>query len=145
MSFGLVFAQFGLIAALVYQVYSAWPNVRLETPAAALLALSIAMALWTLTVNRPGNFNIIPEPKEQGQLVTDGPYQWIRHPMYTCVLLFCAACALMIDGWWAWYSWIVLFAVLWFKSVVEEHLLLQRYSEYAQYKSRTKRFVPFLV
>jgi len=144
MSFGLVFAQFGLLAALLWQVYHAWPNLTFGTAGAALFAISIALGIWTLTVNRPGNFNVIPEPKEDGTLVTQGPYQWIRHPMYTSLLLFAAGCAVVIDGWWAWYTWGALLVILWFKSEVEEHLLIKHFPHYAAYRQQSKRFVPWV-
>lgn len=144
MSYGLVFAQFGLLAALLWQVVSAWPDVTLGSPGAALLAVSIALGVWTLTVNRLGNFNVTPEPKEDGHMVTQGPYQWIRHPMYTSVLLFAAGLAVAIDGWWAWYTWGALLVVLWFKSELEEHFLIKHYSQYVAYRQRSKRFVPWV-
>ncbi|WP_243478215.1 methyltransferase family protein [Orrella daihaiensis] len=144
MSYGLVFAQFGLLAALVWQAYQAWPNLTFGVTGSTLFAVSIALGIWTLTVNRPGNFNVIPEPREGGQLVTQGPYQWIRHPMYSSLMLFAAGCATVIDGWWAWYSCGALVLVLWFKSEVEEHLLIKQFRQYEAYRQRSKRFVPML-
>lgn len=144
MSYGLVFAQFGLLAALVWQVYRAWPDLIFGTLGAGLFAVSIALGIWTLTQNRPGNFNVTPEPRDNAQLVTLGPYQWIRHPMYTSLLLFAAGCAVVIDGWWAWYTWGALLVVLWFKSEVEELFLAKQFPQYVVYRQRTKRFVPFV-
>jgi protein-S-isoprenylcysteine O-methyltransferase Ste14 len=144
MSYGLVFAQFGLLAALLWQVYTAWPDLIFGTVGAGLFAVSIALGIWTLTLNRPGNFNVTPEPRDNAQLVTLGPYQWIRHPMYTSLLLFAAGCAVVIDGWWAWYTWGALLVVLWFKSEVEELFLTKQFPQYVVYRQRTKRFVPFV-
>lgn len=142
MSFGLVLAQFGLLAALVWQVYLRWPHLQMSEAAAASLALAVALGVWTLMVNRPGNFNVVPEPKEDGRLVTTGPYEWIRHPMYTSVLLFAAGCALLIHGWWAWFTWLCLLLVLSFKALVEERMLLKQFAGYASYMRQTKRFLP---
>lgn len=144
MSAGLVFAQFGLLASLAWQVYAKWPAIELGSVSAGLFALSIALGLWTLTANRPGNFNVVPEPKTGGRLITKGPYQWIRHPMYTSLLLLATGLAWVIHGWWAWYTWITLAIVLWFKSVIEEHLLRKHFGAYADYQRRSKRFVPWV-
>lgn len=144
MSYGLVFAQFGLLTALLWQVYKAWPDLMFGTAGAGLFAVSIALGIWTLTQNRPGNFNVTPEPRDNAHLVTLGPYQWIRHPMYTSLLLFAAGCAVVIDGWWAWYTWGALLVVLWFKSEVEELFLTKQFPQYVVYRQRTKRFVPFV-
>lgn len=144
MSYGLVFAQFGLLAALLWQVYRAWPAVTFGVWGAALFSVSIALGIWALTANRLGNFSILPEPTDNTRLVTFGPYQWVRHPMYTSLLLFAAGCAVVIDGWWAWFTWGALLVVLCFKSAVEEHLLAQRFSDYVAYQQRSKRFVPWV-
>jgi protein-S-isoprenylcysteine O-methyltransferase Ste14 len=73
----LVAAQFALLAWLIWPLTpQAW-----SLPALALLGCAVVLGLWTLVYNRPGNFNIRPEPKVSGQLVTSGPYQYIRNPM----------------------------------------------------------------
>src|ERR1700674_1641909 len=83
----LVAAQFGLIAWLI------WPfTPQVWSPTAlALLACSIALGVWTLAHNRLGNFNIRPEPKASGGLVTSGPYRFVRLPMYSALLFFAAS------------------------------------------------------
>ena len=69
-------------------------------PAALVpLALSALLGVWTLAWNRPGNFNIRPEPKAGGQLVTGGPYRLMRHPMYTAVLLFAVPASPLAQPW----------------------------------------------
>ena len=86
-----------------------------------MLALaSVALAAWTLAHNRPGNFNIRPAPKAQGHLVTTGPYRWIRHPMYTSVLLGAAALAWTSGLLIGWASSSALAVVLVLKSTLEE-------------------------
>lgn len=144
MNESLVFAQFGLLATLGWQIFHRWATLSWGTAVAILLALAFTLAAWTLTVNRPGNFRIVPEPKDDGQLITTGPYEWIRHPMYTSLLLFAAASALLINGWWAWFNWLALLIVLIFKLAVEEHLLEQHFPTYKDYKSHTKRLIPWV-
>jgi protein-S-isoprenylcysteine O-methyltransferase Ste14 len=145
MNEGLVFAQFGLLATLAIQVYNRWPNVRLDNLSAGLLTLGIVLTIWTLTANRIGNFRIVPEPKEGGQLITHGPYHYIRHPMYTSLLLFAVTAVIIIDGWWAWFNWLSLLLVLVFKAAIEEGYLTKHFKDYAQYMKHTKRFVPWVI
>lgn len=141
----LVALQFALLFVLATL---AAPNVlHGDIPAAALmLALaSVALAAWTLVHNRPGNFNIRPAPKAHGRLVTTGPYRWVRHPMYTSVLLGAAALAwtssLPAAGW---ASWSALAAVLLLKSTLEERWMREKHPDYAAYTQRSKRFLPWL-
>lgn len=137
----LVALQFALLGWLV------WPFTPQQwTPLAlAFAAGALAVGVWTLAHNRPGNFNVHPEPHARGRLVTGGPYRYMRHPMYTAVLLFAAAeTAAYMDPWKLLAS-ALLFAVLLGKARIEEHRLAERYPEYPAYAARVKRFVPWLV
>ena len=139
----LVTLQFGLLALLAWRAWGVPGNVH--TAVAPLLAASAGVALWALTANRPGNFNIRPTPRSGGTLVTTGPYRWVRHPMYTSVLLAAAAAAWQsrrpIDG----LLCAALLAVLLAKAVIEERALTRRFADYRAYKARTTRFLPWLV
>ncbi len=135
-----VILQFTLLSLLL------WPFApgRLTLPGVALLLASLLLSLWTLWHNRPGNFNIHPQPHPRGNLVTTGPYRWIRHPMYSAVLLLGLAAALYYGGLWKWAAEAGLVVVLWFKARAEERLLLSRYPGYAAYRQRTRALIPFL-
>ncbi len=143
MSIGLqsrlwVAAQFLLIAAMVL-----WPAAwRWDAVAITLGLAAIALGLWVFAYNRPGNFNIRPEPKAGGQLVTGGPYRWMRHPMYVALLLGMAAVAAESHSWVQAGLWWLLLLVLNFKAALEERLLRQRWPDYAAYCQRTRRFIP---
>lgn len=140
----LVALQFALLLVLAAL---AVPNVlHGDIPAAAfMLALaSVALAAWTLAHNRPGNFNIRPAPKAQGHLITTGPYQWIRHPMYTSVLLGAAALAWTSSPRIGWAAWSALVIVLLLKSTLEERWMREKHPGYAAYLLSSKRFVPWL-
>ncbi len=140
----LVLLQFGLLLLLAVAAgpsiaRGAWPM-----PAGVLAALSLALAIWTLAHNRIGNFNIRPVPKRGGRLVTSGPYRWIRHPMYTSVLLGAAALAWTAPA-WAWLGWFGLWLVLWAKATLEEAQMTQWHPDYRAYRQRSRRFLPWLL
>jgi protein-S-isoprenylcysteine O-methyltransferase Ste14 len=115
-------------------------------PPATLLLGGAALALmaWTLLHNRLGNFNIRPLPKTYGSLVTSGPYRWIRHPMYTAVLLGGAALALMSAPAPGWTVWAGLALVLFVKSTFEERWMREQHPAYRDYATQSKRFVPLI-
>ena len=137
----LVAAQFALIGWLIWPFTpQAW-----SLPALALLGAAVGLGLWTLAYNRPGNFNIRPEPKSSGHLVTGGPYRHMRHPMYTALLLFCAAEATAYQDPWKLAACALMAMVLWSKSALEERALCERYPEYVAYAARVKRFVPRVI
>ncbi len=115
-------------------------------PAATLLLgmASLGLMAWTLLHNRLGNFNIRPIPKTFGTLVTSGPYRWIRHPMYSAVLLGGAALALMSKPVPGWAVWVCLALVLWVKSTFEERWMREQHAAYSAYAAHSKRFVPLI-
>jgi protein-S-isoprenylcysteine O-methyltransferase Ste14 len=134
----LVAAQFALLAWLI------WPLTlqRWSLPALLLAACAAGLGLWTLAYNRPGNFNIRPEPKASGHLVTGGPYGLIRNPMYSALLLFAAAEVVAYADMWKITCWLALALVLLAKAMLEERGLRERFPGYAAYAQRVRRFIP---
>lgn len=105
---------------------------------------SALLGLWTLWFNRPGNFNVQPQPRAEGRLVQEGPYRWVRHPMYDAVLLLAAGAAAWLANTLSTVLWLALLAVLMAKAHLEEQWLLKHYPTYANYRLRTWRFVPWI-
>ena len=141
----LVVLQFLLIAALALVAILAIRE-RAIPPGAWMVGLGgLALGLWAVASNRPGNFNIRPEPRAGGQLVSHGPYRWIRHPMYTAVIAIAVACAAIVGATWAWLCVAALVAVLVAKATLEERALLVLHPDYGDYRGRTKRFLPWVV
>ncbi len=133
-----VLAQFALVAGML-----AWPAHWRLTPWALLVAgLGGALGLWVMAWNRPGNFNIRPEPRAGARLIQGGPYRRMRHPMYSALLLVMGGVALASPDPARATAWLGLLLVLHGKSELEERLLLARWPEYAAYRARTWKFIP---
>lgn len=103
---------------------------------------SVALGLWTLKSNRPGNFNIHPAPKTGGHLVRNGPYRWVRHPMYGSVLLLAAGAVAWLKDLAGAMLWLTLLIVLLVKGGLEERWLTEQYPDYAEYQRGTWRLLP---
>jgi len=144
----LVLLQMGLLLVLGWLALRAvWPHpaAALATPQAIVLGLASGLlGGWTLLHNRLGNFNIHPAPRIDGVLVTSGPYHWVRHPMYSAVLLGAAALACLPGSAQPWLIWLSLCAVLWAKSWLEEQWLRVHYAPYDAYCQQCGRFLPRL-
>jgi protein-S-isoprenylcysteine O-methyltransferase Ste14 len=139
-SFTIVALQVALIVAIALPFDAVGWNV----PAGALVAAVFAVGGWALTANRPGNFDIRPEPKPGGQLVTRGPYAYVRHPMYLAVMLAMPGFCLGYGEGWRWVALVALGIVLAIKMGIEEKAMAARHPDYAAYARTTKRIVPFL-
>jgi protein-S-isoprenylcysteine O-methyltransferase Ste14 len=82
--------------------------------------------------------------REKHELVERGPYAYIRHPLYSGLLLMLMGVALYYGR----KTWIIVFVCCFFglylKSQMEEHLLAKTFPAYAEYKQRTKALIPFI-
>ncbi len=107
----------------------------------ALTLLGVGVLVWGFfSLGR--NLTPLPTPKADGRLVVEGIYHWIRHPIYTGVLVVALGWALFSQSGWRLALFAVLSAFFWIKSAYEERLLLQRYPQYGDYRHRTGRFWP---
>jgi protein-S-isoprenylcysteine O-methyltransferase Ste14 len=115
-----------------------WPSLG-----AVLCMLGLVLMLAAF-VSLRAVIQVAPEPKAGGRLVTSGPYRWLRHPIYTgMVLLFVGlffrkpTAAIGIAS-------VVVITFLIAKSRFEEELLQERYPDYLQYKMRSWGIIPGL-
>ena len=135
----LVALQFAGVALSCYPV--GWQNHG-HPFWLAFCAIGTALGITTLCYNKLGNFSVYPEPKTGTELITHGPYQYARHPMYTSliVMMFGIAC---YNGHWLNVPGLalVLIAVL-LKADREEVLLAQVFAQYPEYCDKTRRFIP---
>lgn len=107
-----------------------------------LLAASLALGLWALFSIKLSNLKITPDVAPRAELITKGPFRFIRHPMYSALLL--ATLALVMDQATAprISAWFILFVDILFKLSYEEKLLSSHFKEYESYRQRTKRLIP---
>jgi len=141
----LVLLQFGFLFFLGFLATPSILRGNISLSALTLAGTSLALVLWTFRHNRLGNFNIRPGPKALGVLIMSGPYQLIRHPMYSSVLLGAAALALLSEPLLAWGIWALLAGVLIVKATLEERWMLEQHPNYGAYIQRSKRFLPYLL
>lgn len=119
------------------------PSLALGWIGAALTAIGIGFAIWA-RVNLGRNWSPRPAAKEHHELVTTGPYAYVRHPIYTGIMLAALGTALT--------SSIFGIGMLIFISIAfalrinkEEKIMLDLFPEqYPEYQKHTKRLVPFV-
>jgi protein-S-isoprenylcysteine O-methyltransferase Ste14 len=116
--------------------------LRLMSDVTVLTGLIIA--LWARTV-LGGNWSASVAFKENHELIERGPYRFVRHPIYTGVLLMILGTAIISGRPWPFLALIICFLVYWQRLRQEEALLTKHFPEtYPGYKSRTKALIPFL-
>jgi protein-S-isoprenylcysteine O-methyltransferase Ste14 len=119
------------------------PSPLEGTAGVVVCVLGMAFACWA-RVHLGSNWGMPMTLKEQPELVTSGPYAFVRHPIYTGILVAMLGSALVVDPWYA-------FGVLPFAGYfiycakTEEKAMLQQFPDrYGAYMQRTKLLIPFL-
>ena len=88
------------------------------------------------------NLSPFPSPKTNSELVQSGLYKYVRHPIYTGILISSFSFALATASGYRILISILLYILFIVKSEYEETLLMQRYKEYESYMKKTGRFFP---
>ena len=120
------------------------PSLPLGLAADALALVGLLIMLWArVSIGRNWSGEVVL--KEDHQLVTSGPYAYVRHPIYTGLLTLMLGTALI----WGTVAGFVLFLIFGFgfryKSKVEETFMTEHFSDaYPAYMKRTKAFIPRL-
>ncbi len=126
-------------------VIIAWPffdQADGRGPWLALSVLGVFVGLSTLAHNKLGNFGIYPEPIPDSCLVTTGPYRWVRHPMYSSLLLFMLGVALYRHALPNYIGMVLLTIAIFGKMHREEVHLHMKFEDYSEYVKRTHRLLP---
>jgi protein-S-isoprenylcysteine O-methyltransferase Ste14 len=84
----------------------------------------------------------LPLPNDRAELRTGGLYRWVRHPIYSGLLIGAAARAVTSGNSWALVTFGALAGLLTGKTRFEERHLGARFPGYAAYAARTPRFIP---
>lgn len=137
--------QFVLMAAIVGAVI-AWPDrdSTWRSGLGALLFLAGTLVVILATRALGSSMTPFPRPARGGQLVDDGPYAFVRHPVYSGGILVFGGIPVALSP-WALVGTGVLALVWALKARVEERLLAPRYPAYAEYSDRVRfRLVPFV-
>jgi protein-S-isoprenylcysteine O-methyltransferase Ste14 len=145
----LALAGIGMLVPLIY-VFSSlldFANYSLPHWAGWLGAILFAVAIWLLWrshVDLGRNWTPTLGIRADHQLVTDGVFKYVRHPMYAAHLLWAIAQVLMLHNWIAGYSFLVVSVPHYLLRVkAEEQMMLEQFGEqYESYMQRTGRIIP---
>ena len=131
-----------LVALVVLPGRDDWPTPSWVRLVGQVLVVAgfVLMIVASLRLGR--GLTATPVPNARGQLITGGLYQYVRHPIYSGVLLVVVGLTVR-SGSFVTLS-VAIVTVVFFdrKARWEEAQLRERYPDYAEYASHTPRFVP---
>ena len=108
---------------------------------AAGLGLAVFARVWLA-----GNWSATVTVKQGHELIRSGPYAYVRHPIYSGLLLALLGSALAVGEWRALVG-LALFVVAFARKLtIEERFMANEFGEaYARYRAEVKALIPFCV
>ncbi len=104
--------------------------------------LADLLAYWVFS-NLNNNVSPTVVAREKAQLVTSGPYKWVRHPLYTMGMIAYLGFALMAENWFIALMSVLVFIVLAIRTPKEEAKLIEKFGDtYREYMKHTGRYLP---
>lgn len=137
----LVGLQFFIILLMLLPIGS-----QTKYPYIGLTIIGIALLIGFLAIaeHKRDNFNIRPDIKEDGELVTSGIYRFVRHPMYLSVIVGMFGLLIIYSSYYELILFLFLVLTLLTKLLYEEQLWQCHDESYCEYMQKTKRLIPFL-
>jgi protein-S-isoprenylcysteine O-methyltransferase Ste14 len=122
----------------IYQMPSPW-NVFMF--GGQLLAMGLLLiAIRQTDILSFLGFRQLSEGEKTAKLITHGPYRWVRHPLYTGILLFMWLTPTMTQNILSVYLGLTVYILI--GAYFEEKKLLREFQEYAEYKRKTPMLIP---
>jgi protein-S-isoprenylcysteine O-methyltransferase Ste14 len=122
----------------------AWPAPGVWRFVGATCALAGAALAWRAIRELGPNLSPLPAPRHRAVLVRSSVYARARHPIYGGLIVAAAGWALWKTSGLHLVLTAVFAAYMAAKAAREERFLLERFPDYAEYRSKTARFIPGL-
>jgi protein-S-isoprenylcysteine O-methyltransferase Ste14 len=132
-------SRFGLPSEILPMTPDPGP---IRTAGVALFTVGLLTAILG-RLNLGKSWSDIESP-HAAQVVSNGVYAYIRHPIYSGDLIMLTGLELALNSWLV-LGVLLLIPVVFLRAVKEEKMLAQTLTGYDAYIQRTKRFIPFVV
>ena len=111
----------------------------------ALIAIGLGFSVWA-RMHLGSNWSGTVTLKESHQLVRSGPYGWVRHPIYTGLLLAILGSAVARNEWRAAIGFALVVIALIRRVRIEERWMREVFgANYEAYQREVRALVPFIV
>jgi protein-S-isoprenylcysteine O-methyltransferase Ste14 len=110
-----------------------------------LCVFGLSVTIWARRT-LAGNWSSDVTFKQNHELIKAGPYRFVRHPIYTGLLVMALGTAINTGWVRCWLGIVVVGIGFWIKLKQEERLMLLHFpNEYPAYQKQVKALVPFIV
>jgi protein-S-isoprenylcysteine O-methyltransferase Ste14 len=142
-------AWFLFAAYLINPSWVSWSSLPLPvwlrwTGASIGLLVAPLFLLWTFH-SLGKNLTDTVVTRREHNLITHGPYRWVRHPFYVVGFIWCFSLSLLTANWLLALVGSAALSMLVIRTGIEEAKLIERFGdEYRAYAQRTGRFFPLV-
>lgn len=143
---GIVFVGLGFACVWAFIVPEGFHKSAASLMASMIIGPPSVVLAWMATRQLDKQWRFEAALSEDHELITTGPYRWLRHPIYASLFGMLLEAGLA-KAWWPLLVAGVVFYVIGTEIRVraEEGLLTARFGDrYTQYKARTKAYIPFV-
>jgi protein-S-isoprenylcysteine O-methyltransferase Ste14 len=120
------------------------PGIDAYWPGVILIAAGLGFTVWARQ-RLGGNWSGTVQVKQDHQLIRDGPYRFVRHPIYTGILVAFLGTAVVVGHWCGLLAVLVAFGSFWRKLTLEERFMRETFgSAYEEYRAQTAALIPYL-
>lgn len=148
----LFLASIGLMIGPMIYVFTPWLNsFSMGLPDWARWSGVVIFGLdlflfWWVHKTLGKNWSPVLEIRKDHNLITEGPYKYIRHPMYTCMWLWVAGFWLIPSNWVVGIVAFVTWSILYFIRLPdEEKMMIEEFGqEYRDYMKMTTKIIPWV-
>lgn len=143
---GLVLVGFALLPQWHPIAWEDWPRAVTYGRWAIAIGFAVfaAILLSKGLIDLGQNLTPLPYPREDSSLVQTGVYGWVRHCLYSGLIFGTAAYSLWTLSLPHFLATGILFIVLDLKARKEEAWLSDRFPDYAAYRQRVSKFIPWI-
>jgi protein-S-isoprenylcysteine O-methyltransferase Ste14 len=109
------------------------------------IGILCVLGIYWLFSSIGSNISPTSATRKEHQLVTSGPYRWVRHPLYTIGASLFIAFGMMADNWFIAALGVLAFIGMAIRTPKEEANLIEKFGdEYREYMKNTGAFLPKL-
>jgi protein-S-isoprenylcysteine O-methyltransferase Ste14 len=130
---------------LDHRAHASHVPLVLQALGLAMYLLSTAFIMWVFRENSFASPVVKVQAARHHRVISSGPYAFVRHPMYSGIMLFFFGVPLLLGSWWG-VAIAPVFAILFaIRARIEERALVEGLPDYADYAERVRyRLVPGL-
>lgn len=143
-------AAIGMMIAPMIYLFTPWLNsfnIGLSDWARwiGIICFGFGMVLfWWVHKTLGKNWSPLLEIRKDHKLIAEGPYKYVRHPMYTVIWIWVLFQGIVLSNWAVIIIGILTWSILYFVRLPdEEKMMIEKFGqEYKDYMRKTKKIIP---